>query len=107
MTRTYRPAGRRRVQKAAPQAITMAVARPEHYYGGPEAGSSRAKCAALHRMSAILLPSTSRLCGLRPWLSSIAALLLSAVALADSVPFWGAKASVPVDTPFNQLKKGQ
>src|ERR1700689_5154810 len=27
--------------------------------------------------------------------------------LADSVPFWGAKASVPIDTPINQLKKGQ
>jgi len=32
--------------------------------------------------------------------------LLSPV-LADSVPFWGAKASVPIDTPINQLKKGQ
>jgi hypothetical protein len=28
-------------------------------------------------------------------------------ALADSVPFWGAKTSVPIDTPINQLKKGQ
>jgi L,D-transpeptidase catalytic domain len=28
-------------------------------------------------------------------------------ALADSVPFWGAKASVPIDTPINQLKKGE
>src|ERR1700688_3139189 len=28
-------------------------------------------------------------------------------ALADSVPFWGAKASVPVDTPISQLKKGE
>jgi hypothetical protein len=27
--------------------------------------------------------------------------------LADSVPFWGATASVPIDTPINQLKKGQ
>jgi L,D-transpeptidase catalytic domain len=27
--------------------------------------------------------------------------------LADSVPFWGAKASVSVDTPINQLKKGE
>jgi len=26
---------------------------------------------------------------------------------ADSVPFWGDKASLPVDTPFDQLKKGQ
>src|SRR5208337_5342488 len=30
-----------------------------------------------------------------------------APALADSVPFWGAKASVPIDTPINQLKKGE
>ena len=28
-------------------------------------------------------------------------------ALADSVPFWGAKSSVPIDTPISQLKKGQ
>jgi hypothetical protein len=28
-------------------------------------------------------------------------------ALADSVPFWGAKGSVPIDTPINQLKKGE
>jgi L,D-transpeptidase catalytic domain len=28
-------------------------------------------------------------------------------ALADSVPFWGAKASVPIETPINQLKKGE
>jgi hypothetical protein len=27
--------------------------------------------------------------------------------LADSVPFWGAKASVPIDTPIGDLKKGQ
>src|SRR6202140_4525981 len=30
-----------------------------------------------------------------------------APALADSVPFWGAKASVPIDTPIDQLKKGE
>ena len=30
-----------------------------------------------------------------------------APALADSVPFWGAKSSVPIDTPINQLKKGE
>jgi len=30
-----------------------------------------------------------------------------APALADSVPFWGAKASVPIDTPISQLKKGE
>jgi hypothetical protein len=33
--------------------------------------------------------------------------VLQAPARADSVPFWGAKASVPIDTPINQLKKGQ
>jgi L,D-transpeptidase catalytic domain len=32
---------------------------------------------------------------------------LCASALADSVPFWGAKESVPIDTPIAQLKKGQ
>jgi L,D-transpeptidase catalytic domain len=32
---------------------------------------------------------------------------LSLPALGDSVPFWGAKASVPIDTPINQLKKGE
>jgi hypothetical protein len=30
-----------------------------------------------------------------------------APALADSVPFWGAKGSVPIDTPIKQLKKGE
>src|ERR1700723_2695718 len=35
--------------------------------------------------------------GVVPWAPS----------LADSVPFWGAKASVPIDTPINQLKKGE
>jgi hypothetical protein len=28
-------------------------------------------------------------------------------ALGDSVPFWGAKASLPIDTPMNELKKGE
>jgi hypothetical protein len=28
-------------------------------------------------------------------------------ALADSVPFWGARDSVPIDTPITQLKKGE
>jgi L,D-transpeptidase-like protein len=28
-------------------------------------------------------------------------------ALAESVPFWGAKVSVPIDTPISQLKKGE
>jgi hypothetical protein len=31
---------------------------------------------------------------------------LQFAALADSVPFWGAKDSVPIDTPIDQLKKG-
>jgi hypothetical protein len=33
--------------------------------------------------------------------------LLQAPVLADTVPFWGAKASVPIDTPIGDLKKGQ
>jgi hypothetical protein len=32
---------------------------------------------------------------------------LQAPALADSVPFWGAHDSVPIDTPINRLNKGQ
>jgi len=32
---------------------------------------------------------------------------LQAPALADSVPFRRAKASVPIDTPIDQLKKGE
>ncbi|HEY0340169.1 MAG TPA: L,D-transpeptidase [Steroidobacteraceae bacterium] len=32
---------------------------------------------------------------------------LHAPVWADSVPFWGAPASVSIDTPINQLKKGQ
>jgi L,D-transpeptidase-like protein len=32
---------------------------------------------------------------------------LQVPALADSVPFWGAKDSVPIDTPISQLKKGE
>src|ERR1700722_9660947 len=40
-------------------------------------------------------------------LSVIGSVLLQAPALADSVPFWGAKASVPIDTPINRLKKGE
>jgi L,D-transpeptidase catalytic domain len=34
-------------------------------------------------------------------------LALEAPVLADSVPFWGAKASVPVGRPINQLKPGE
>ena len=40
-------------------------------------------------------------------MSVIGGVLLQAPALADSVPFWGAKASVPIDTPIDQLKKGE
>src|SRR5882757_7584403 len=38
---------------------------------------------------------------------SVTAVVPQAPALADSVPFWGAKASVPIDTPITQLKKGE
>jgi len=34
-------------------------------------------------------------------------LALCAAAHGDSVPFWGAKASVPIDTPIDQLHKGE
>jgi hypothetical protein len=40
-------------------------------------------------------------------LTVMGGLALPAAALADSVPFWGSKASVPIDTPINQLKKGE
>src|ERR1700678_3821315 len=40
-------------------------------------------------------------------LSVMGVVVLQAPARADSVPFWGAKASVPIDTPINQLKKGE
>jgi len=33
--------------------------------------------------------------------------ILSATAWAASVPFWGAKSSVPIDTPLDKLKRGQ
>jgi hypothetical protein len=38
---------------------------------------------------------------------ALAAAFLEAPVLADSVPFWGAHASVPIDTPIGDLKKGQ
>jgi hypothetical protein len=38
---------------------------------------------------------------------SVAAVALHTPVNAASVPFWGAKASVPVDTPIDQLQKGQ
>ena len=37
----------------------------------------------------------------------VVAVALQAPAQADSVPFWGAKASVPIDTPIDKLKKGE
>jgi hypothetical protein len=40
-------------------------------------------------------------------LSVMAVALQAPPTLADSVPFLGAKASVPIDTPINQLKKGE
>jgi lipoprotein-anchoring transpeptidase ErfK/SrfK len=40
-------------------------------------------------------------------LSAAAFLALADPALADSVPFWGAKESVPAGTPISDLKKGQ
>src|ERR1700685_4114426 len=40
-------------------------------------------------------------------LSVIGGAVLQAPARADSVPVWGAKASVPIDTPINKLKKGE
>jgi hypothetical protein len=33
--------------------------------------------------------------------------LVESPAMADSVPFWGAKTSVPADTPIDELKKGE
>ena len=33
--------------------------------------------------------------------------MLSTAAQADSVPFWGAKVSSPIDTPLGSLKKGE
>jgi hypothetical protein len=40
-------------------------------------------------------------------LTALGGALLQVPAMADSVPFWGATASVPIDTPIYQLKKGQ
>jgi len=40
-------------------------------------------------------------------LSVAGGVALQVPALADSVPFWGAKASEPIDTPISQLKKGE
>jgi L,D-transpeptidase catalytic domain len=38
---------------------------------------------------------------------ALACVVPCAPAAAGSVPFWGAKASVPIDTPLHQLKKGE
>ena len=46
----------------------------------------------------------------RRWWSVVQALLLSALLLpqmAQAVPFWGAKQSLPVDTPPSQMKHGE
>jgi L,D-transpeptidase catalytic domain len=48
---------------------------------------------------------TIHLCCLVLSVTSVVA--LQGPALADSVPFWGAKASVPIDTPIDKLKKGE
>ena len=40
-------------------------------------------------------------------LSVAGGVALQGPALADSVPFWGAKASVAIDTPIDKLKKGE
>src|SRR6202050_1930002 len=40
-------------------------------------------------------------------LSVMGGAVVQAPALADSVPFWGAKTSVPAGTPIGDLKKGQ
>jgi hypothetical protein len=40
-------------------------------------------------------------------IAGAAALAVSVAAFPDSVPFWGAHASVPADTPIDTLKKGQ
>jgi hypothetical protein len=39
--------------------------------------------------------------------AALAFLMQCGAVQAGSVPFWGAKASVPIDTPLSQLKKGE
>jgi L,D-transpeptidase-like protein len=51
-----------------------------------------------------LRPAIQSLCLI---LSVIGGVVARAPALADSVPFWGAKTSVPIDTPIDKLKKGE
>jgi L,D-transpeptidase catalytic domain len=41
------------------------------------------------------------------WPLLIGSVALLSLAQADSVPFWGSKSSVPIDTPISQLKKGE
>ena|SRR5579871_5281313 len=48
---------------------------------------------------------THRLVGLMPIVLAAGLLLQLQSAKADSVPFWGAKASVSIDTPIDKLKK--
>jgi hypothetical protein len=44
----------------------------------------------------------------RLWLVlAFSGIMLSTDALGDSVPFWGAKASVAIDTPVDKLKQGE
>src|SRR5262249_28354985 len=38
---------------------------------------------------------------------ALSAAVLNTTSWADSVPFWGTKASVPIDTPLDKLKKGE
>jgi hypothetical protein len=40
-------------------------------------------------------------------LAAVGFLALASATLADAVPFWGAKESVPAGTPIGDLKKGQ
>ena len=51
------------------------------------------------------MPQT--LCSLCVTLGIVAMVALQPQAMADSVPFWGARDSVAIDTPINQQKKGQ
>lgn len=44
---------------------------------------------------------------LRLLISLCASFMFASPAVADSVPFWGAKTSVPIGTPIDRLKKGE
>jgi hypothetical protein len=52
-------------------------------------------------------PIVTAFSGLIAALAAAGLLALAAPTLADSVPFWGAKESVPAGTPISDLKKGQ